>query len=433
MMTKSFLLLSVLVLTGCHGFKSIKTVFTKTSPHEQYVESLKKAGLLNASMTQAWMAAGKRAFEDSVIIHVPFSESGFFKASAPEARSYRFTARDGQSIAIEAVSKSREEAQLFLDLFVLEGDKWERIAWADSTLALGYEFDEDRECILRLQPELLASAWYGIRIAVTPVLVNPVYGASNRSIRSLYGASRDNGRRLHEGVDIFAPRGTPVIAPADGYISRVGNSKLGGKVVWMRDRKRRHSYYFAHLDSQMVQPGMRVSRGHVLGLVGNTGNAKYTPPHLHFGIYEYGSKDPLYYIHRYEAAAAVEVDTAFVQQPFKVRAKKTALRTGPSAGLPAKADLRRDTYVNVIGQTEGWYRIELPDDTEGFLPKKYVVPLADGRRVKLDTAQVLLSQMRPDAAPIATLTEDTAIEILAHFERYRFVKTEEGTAGWLYN
>jgi hypothetical protein len=184
----------------------------------------------------------------------------------------------------------------------------------------------------------------------------------------------------------------------------------------------------------MVKPGIRVSQGHVLGLVGTTGNAKYTSPHLHFGIYQSGSKDPLYYIHQFEQMmAALSVDTAFLQKPFKVRSKNTTLRTGPSSRLPAKAALQKDTYLTAIGQSDDWYRVALPDETEGYVLKKHVVPLSEGKLIRLDTTEVLLSAIRRDAVPVATLTEDTAVEILARFENYNFVKTEKGKAGWLFD
>lgn len=434
MMRIILLLLSAASLVSCNGLKRVKAVFVKVSPYEEYVESLKKAGLLTASMTKEWIAAGKKVFDDSVMINVPFSESGFFQASKPEARSYRFNAKDGQVITVEGATKTRQDAKLFVDLFVLEEDKWERVAWADSTISLTYEFGDNEECLLRIQPELLANTWYAVNISVTPVLINPVFGATNKSIGSFYGAPRDNGKRSHEGVDIFAPKGTPVLAPTDGYISRVGVNKLGGKVVWMKDNKRGHAYYFAHLDSQMVKPGMRVYQGHVLGLVGNTGNARYTPPHLHFGIYQSGSKDPLYYIQQYAPAmASVPIDTGFQQKPFKVRTKTSDLRTGPSTVLPVKTSLTKEAYVTVLGQSSDWYRIALPDEREGYLPKKHLEPLSEGRKTRLDSATVLRSTIRPDAIPVATLEEDSAIEVLAQFEDQMFVKTEKGKAGWVYN
>ena len=433
-MKKFFILLAAVLLVACNGLKTIKSAFTSVSPYEKYVESLEKAELLHASMTREWLSAGERVFADSVIVDLPFSESGFFQASTPEARSYRFHVREGQVLTVDGAAKTQRNAKVFLDLFVRDGDQWERIAYADSTFSITREFDDNQECVLRLQPELLANTYYAINISLTPVLINPVYGASNKSIGSFYGASRDNGKRSHEGVDIFARRGTPVIAPTDGYITRVGLNKLGGKVVWMKDPRRGHSYYFAHLDSQMVTAGMRVYQGHVLGLVGNTGNAKYTPPHLHFGIYQSGSKDPLYYIQKIEGAmASLPIDTGFQQKPFKIRPANVSLMSGPSRKLPAKSALEKNTYVTVIGQSHDWYRVSLPDDSQGFLLKKDLIPLSGGKIATLDSTQALLSAIRPDAIPVAILEPDTPVEILAQFNGYSFVKTKKGKAGWLYN
>lgn len=433
-MQKILIVLSIVLLVGCNSLKSIKSVFSEASPYEHYVESLKKAELLNASMAKAWLSAGKGVFEDSVIVNVPFSESGFFQASSPEARSYRFNVKDGQVLTVDGAVKTQRDAKVFVDLFIRDDKEWERVAFADSIFSITYEFSSDEECVLRLQPELLVNAYYAINISITPVLINPVFGASNKSIGSFYGASRDNGKRSHEGVDIFARKGTPVIAPTDGIISRVGVNTLGGKVVWMRDPRRGHSYYFAHLDSQMVRPGMRVYKGHVLGLVGNTGNARRTPPHLHFGIYQSGSKDPLYYIHKVEAAmASLPIDTGFQQKPFEVRVKRAELMTGPSQNLSVKASLLKDTYVKVIGQSHDWYRITLPDETEGFVLKDKLSPLAGGRLSKLDTVRVLLSAIHPDAIPVKVLQPNTPVEILAHFQDYQFVVTDQGNAGWLLN
>jgi murein DD-endopeptidase MepM/ murein hydrolase activator NlpD len=323
---------------------------------------------------------------------------------------------------------------VFLDLFALKNGEWKQIAHGDSTFSLTYEFSRDYECVVRLQPELLVNAYYAVNISVTPVLINPVSGASNKSIGSFYGAARDGGKRSHEGVDIFAKKGTPVVAPTDGYISRVGVNRLGGKVVWMKDHKRGHSYYFAHLDSQMVQPGIRVRQGHVLGLVGNTGNAKTTPPHLHFGIYQHGAKDPLYYIHTVEEAMkSLPIDTGFHQKPFKVKLKKVNLMAGPSEKMRIKSELEKNTYLTVIGQSHDWYRIALPDYTEGFILKNQVEPLATGTIARLDTMHVLLSEIRDDAVPVARLEKDSSVEVLARFRNFSFIQTEKGIAGWIYN
>jgi murein DD-endopeptidase MepM/ murein hydrolase activator NlpD len=119
-----------------------------------------------------------------------------------------------------------------------------------------------------------------------------------KAVRSYFRDPRDAGRREHHGVDIFAPRDTPVVAAASGFVSSVGTNRLGGNVVWLWDPDRKQSHYYAHLSSQAVRIGQRVDAGDVVGYVGNTGNARTTPPHLHFGIYAFreGPIDPLPFV-----------------------------------------------------------------------------------------------------------------------------------------
>ena len=98
------------------------------------------------------------------------------------------------------------------------------------------------------------------------------------------------GTRLF--TDLFAPRGTPVLAASAGRVRGVRETSRGGKVVWIRDPVREASLYYAHLDSQHVSDGQMVKRGDTVGFVGNTGNARGTPPQLHFGLYRRGPVDP---------------------------------------------------------------------------------------------------------------------------------------------
>lgn len=115
----------------------------------------------------------------------------------------------------------------------------------------------------------------------------PVEGVARSQLADTWGARRSEGRS-HEGIDIFAPRGTPVRAATRGIVVRKGWNRLGGKTVsvfgpagWF--------HYYAHLDDWDA-PGIGdwVEAGAVLGYVGDTGNAKETPPHLHYGIYASG-------------------------------------------------------------------------------------------------------------------------------------------------
>lgn len=125
-------------------------------------------------------------------------------------------------------------------------------------------------------------------LATEPVrrLHIPVDRVQQRQLRDTWHASRSNGRK-HEGIDIFAARGTPVRSTTEGVISRIGTNRLGGNVVWVLGPGG-HRHYYAHLDQfANVRTGERISAGTLLGFVGNTGNAKTTPPHLHYGIYTY--------------------------------------------------------------------------------------------------------------------------------------------------
>lgn len=98
-----------------------------------------------------------------------------------------------------------------------------------------------------------------------------------------YGAPRA-GYRRHQGVDIFAVSGTPVLAVVNGVVEEKGVNGLGGNKLWIRSPGDNWRYYYAHLSgfAAGIGNGTRVKKGQVIGYVGNTGNARTTPPHLHF-------------------------------------------------------------------------------------------------------------------------------------------------------
>ena len=431
-MQKLLFILLCFAAFSCNSIRTIKDTISAKPPYEQYVQSLEKAGLKESPMAVAWLAAGERVFQDSVIVPLPFTESGYFPAGEPGARGYRFEVKEGQVLKVEGEAITENNARLFVDLFVQEEGEWERLTNADSTLSLTYEFRDDYTGLLRVQPELLTNAYYSIRISLTPVLINPVAGASNRSIGSFYGADRDGGRRRHEGVDIFAPKGTPIIAPTDGYVNRLGTGGLGGKVVWMRDAERGHAYYFAHLDEQLVSSGTRVQQGDTLGLVGNTGNARTTPPHLHFGIYQRGSKDPIHYLRTFEAMEQSPMDTSFQPAAYKVSAQKANLRSGPGTANPVIDQLDKDTWLKVIARKDDWYRIALANQKQAYLHRSLLNPVESGSVQEVAGPTALLSDVRPDAVPVTFLPDTARVEVLAHFENYRYVKSPQGQLGWIH-
>ena len=113
----------------------------------------------------------------------------------------------------------------------------------------------------------------------------PIRTVKARQIADTFGAPRGTDRE-HQGQDIFAPRNTPVYSATGGYVRRIGESDLGGNTVWIIGVGGR-VYYYAHLENHApdLSVGDEVTTDTILGFVGTSGNAKGTPPHLHFGVY----------------------------------------------------------------------------------------------------------------------------------------------------
>lgn len=114
----------------------------------------------------------------------------------------------------------------------------------------------------------------------------PVNGP--HSFTDTWGAPRSGGR-THQGVDMLAARGTPLVAIEAGTITRLSNSRLGGITIWLQGAGG-DSFYYAHLDAwaEGIYEGMPVSVGTLVGYVGTTGNAPAHVPHLHFEFHPGG-------------------------------------------------------------------------------------------------------------------------------------------------
>ncbi|ABB15671.1 M23 family metallopeptidase [Carboxydothermus hydrogenoformans] len=119
---------------------------------------------------------------------------------------------------------------------------------------------------------------------VFPVAGNQYFISAN------WHAPREGGR-IHLGIDIFAPEGTEVRAVMSGKVVKSGWLSLGGNRVLIKDQNGLYHYY-AHLKGirPEIKPGRKVKRGEVIGYVGHTGNADFTPDHLHYGLYAPGMR-----------------------------------------------------------------------------------------------------------------------------------------------
>ena len=122
------------------------------------------------------------------------------------------------------------------------------------------------------------------------IKVFPVNGPHD--LTNTWGAYRaDLHGQGHQGDDIMSPRGTPVVAVADGTIKRLTRQEtgLGGIWIWLVDNAG-NEYYYAHLTDIVagLDAGSKVAAGQQIGTVGNTGDARYGDPHLHFELHPGG-------------------------------------------------------------------------------------------------------------------------------------------------
>ncbi len=117
-------------------------------------------------------------------------------------------------------------------------------------------------------------------------LVLPVQGIRPEQLQNTFEDSRGGGR-VHQAIDIMAPRNTPVMAVEDGKIAKLFTSKQGGLTIYQFDPSETYAYYYAHLEryADGLKEGMMLRRGQVVGYVGTSGNANPEGPHLHFAIF----------------------------------------------------------------------------------------------------------------------------------------------------
>ena len=117
-------------------------------------------------------------------------------------------------------------------------------------------------------------------------LLVPVKNIRPSDLTDTFSDSRAGGSRLHEAIDIMAPKGTSVVAAAPGVVEKLFRSDAGGLTIYVRSQDGETIHYYAHLDeyAEGLKEGQRVRRGQRLGTVGSSGNASEEAPHLHFAI-----------------------------------------------------------------------------------------------------------------------------------------------------
>jgi len=430
---KNYIAIFVLfLLAACNGTTQIDRLLGTASPYEKYRQNLTSANLENSAMVRDWMQAGEAVLGDSIMVELPYQETGSFDRSNPKAMLLRFNVQEGQNIVINLSPISQPDAQFFMDVFEVRANgELSRKHFSEGGNTLSYAVRNPGIHAVRIQPELFRGGVFNLTITYSATLAFPLPEKTTRNIASFWGDGREGGRRKHEGIDVFAPKGTPVVAVTSGRVSRVGENRLGGKVVNVSGGG--YSYYYAHLDSQLVRPGQRVQIGDTLGLVGNTGNAITTAPHLHFGIYGggRGAVDPFHFLNTAAELQALNLaDSLNIGSYGRIKGATANIRIAPSTKAEIIRTLSRHAVVEIDGKTKDWVRITLPDNQKAFVFHNLIEP-ADaplGSQTIAEDARLRESWTSVHSFEGSNVGGEA--ERIGHFENDQLLRTTAGRYLW---
>lgn len=357
MQLKKLLIIISLFLASCSQLEKAEDLINGLSEKEQY----QKDRNISDQLFTLWKSRVQTALNDSLEVELPYAESGQLKPRSFAIYSYETYLIPGEVIEFEMQTDSTSTL-IFSELYKKnkESGTFEKVKEGlPKEKNLSFEISEKGLYKIVLQPEIEAHTGFRINIQKSPTYLFPVANGRNADIGSYWGDIRDGGKRDHEGIDIFADRGTPVIAPTDGNIGYSGEKGLGGKQVWLRDPKRKQSLYYAHLDS--IIPGLsRVKTGDTLGFVGNTGNARTTPPHLHFGIYRRntGAIDPIGFVYQTESVENIENGKTELASRLQIQANRAKLRNKPASNNSEVLKTGKSGEILYVqGKTADWYHV----------------------------------------------------------------------------
>ena len=407
-------------------------IFKSSSPHEVYERKLTGSGLAQTAMGKLWINLSDSILENPISIKIPYLEKGYFAPENVEAVAFQFNMQRGQKLYVKISKKPLDGFMIYADVWKMEQGEMKLLVSGDT---LGNSLQSDigitATYIIRLQPELLAGGEYTLEITSGPSLAYPLKTYQNNQVRSFFGDGRDSETRKHEGIDIFSSFRTPVLAIAPG-ITRVNQNNLGGKVVWLRPQGKDFTLYYAHLDEQSVSDGQMVQIGDTLGRMGNTGNARTTLPHLHFGVYTGdGAVDPLPFINpKIQEFPENQIDETVIN--LVMRTKRTISLSGMKDSTNPSS-LSSGTIVRVKAAALNRYRVELPDGTAGYLSASDISSTAKPLlRHKINLKHTQLYD-RPDssAAVKMNLKAGQTVNVLGNFGNYELILGQNEEMGWI--
>jgi murein DD-endopeptidase MepM/ murein hydrolase activator NlpD/uncharacterized protein YraI len=424
-----YVLIMLIVLLGAAALYFKDQVLL--SPHDSYYSALLRENL-NAT-AERWRREAEESLAAPLKISLLYSERRLLEADYLQPITFSFDLKIDELIQVNIFPSINTRAEVFVDVFYVKDAATEPIR-IGSMAAKGQQLKISAEYtgqhLVRIQPSHSAQGL--VYIALTSPLRYgfPVDTERENAVQSVFGVARDGGARRHDGIDIFAPRGTPVIAAEAGHVTRVGDTPRGGKNVWVFGDQR--SFYYAHLDAIAVSPGDRVMRGEVLGTVGNTGNAATTNPHLHFGIYKFaqGAVDPLLLVGRKKsvntyAPPIVELAPRWLS----IKTENVNLRSGSSLKTTIVTSLMRGELLQVDSVTGDWLRVTTGNGTRGFVARALTEMPVES--ILTLTENYVTFSLPDDTAPVVgNFSAGDKLPTLGRFGSFAWVKMPGGVYAW---
>ena len=418
---------------------------SRPDARRRYLDALAADDAVAGGARTAWHRAGEDALAAPLPMTLPYGEhrllGGGATAGDAEATAFEVSLSPPAVLHLRTAAGVGAVGGLLVDVLQRRGERFAPlVTLGPADIDLRWSPPVGGRYLVRVQPALSSTGAFSLALASRPPLDFPVLTDVADPVRSRFGVPRDGGRREHHGIDIFAPRGTPVLAAADGMVVRTGDSGRGGLHVWQRAEdeagRRLGSLYYAHLDRIDVPVGTRVTRGTPLGTVGNTGNARTTPPHLHFGLYRRyrGPVDPLPLVGERRDLPAPLPRADGVAPWLAVRSPALNLRAGPGTGNAVLGQLAGGDLVRAEATSGGWARVRVRSASgvvlQGYVSRGLLGAAEPVPRV-LEREHVLLASPEAGAPRLGLLSIGTTVADSGAFGRYRRVGTPDGLQGWL--
>jgi len=362
-----FMIVMTIAVSSCNQIRNIADVFVKPTARELYAREFEKQDSLSYNK---WHKEFLTSKNDSLQIRLPYVEQGAYFKNRLVVYTYNLFLEEGVIFNI-IINNEILGTRCFIDLLKLNEDGGLKDVMQNNygENNLKFKIVESGVYKVLIQPELKSQGLFSVEIYNTPSFGFPVLGKGNSAVQGFWGAVRDGGARSHEGIDIFAERKTPVVAAVVGRVSSTGERGLGGKQVWLKAGLFGESLYYAHLDTILVSTGSKVEIGDTLGLVGNTGNARTTAPHLHFGIYKTGKGaiNPLPFVKVTERLSFKPLSS--MAKRSKISSKVANIRNAPTVSGTILGEIKRNDTVSLLGYTENWAHVQLKDGKGAFIYK----------------------------------------------------------------